>query len=1452
MRLKQLLTLLILVFSSLPALAQIKSFGKEPEVFIKELKVLMFNDDIEPAKAVYEEFKVLWDSSRFDQYQQSRIIKNADKMLTKRMKAHPHFSLYLRTLIDFYNSGKMNEQFVLWQKTFESYYPKKTKEMQDYLESCQLMFSANTFVESKANRIWAADNNSWKLDVIGDEPVFVFEKLNIVCRTREDSLFIQNTKGMFGLESHTWKGVGGKVDWTRGNYDPEKVNAVLKRYTIDMNSNEYMADSVTFINSEYFSTPLMGRLHDVALATSNPETTRYPKFFSYKKDIKIDKFAQDVKYVGGFSQQGSKIVAYGEGGQLGTFIFSYKNKPFIYLSGMEFVVTDERLITDKAAMVINLDTGAINHPQVQVNYVKADKKLICSRGDVGVSQAPFNDEYHRLELKADKFEWIMGQPKVEFKTILKDGSVLLYSENFFREFDYEKIQGMQAIHPLAKLKQFCEQTGKRTFHLSEYVTWLQSKREYVRFQIVQLTDAGYLMLDSETDTIKVNEKLFNAVNAHMGRTDYDIIFFESIIEKRPNATLNLENYHMDLEGVGRFRFSDSQYVYVIPNDQKVTVLRNRELVFDGKVRAGRFEFFGQRFRFNYQSFSVDMDDIDSMRLFFPDENDNLKKVNSVLQDITGTLFIDNPNNKSGRKDFPEYPIFKATKSSKVFYDYPYIYNGVYDRERFYFQTDPFIIDSLDNFTREGLRFAGTFVSADIFPDFREELTVQEDFSLGFKKTLSMPTYQGAGVADVDLSLSNLGLLAKGKINFETSVTQSQDIVFFPDSMNAVADRFDVPAGPNYPEVHGVNLTTHWEPYKDRMEQRTGATPITMYGDVKLTGTYVHAKKQAGGIGSIDFNDGQILSNNMTFDAKRMKADTSTLIIRSIDTTKFAFRAVNVKSDMNFENRIGNFVSNVDGANAEFPYNQYKSSLNEFKWDIKKKNLNFRTPPSKPIEKTYFVSTHPDQDSLQFSSRKALYDLSTFTLFADEVPHINVADSRVIPDSGKVVIRADAAMDVLHHAKIELDTLNKYHKFYECNVGIMGRYNFGADGLYTYTNKKDQKFEVNFHEIKVDYLSKTAVAYGDVFDTMHFELTPRFEFKGRLTAVGSYRGLDFDGHVHPIHSLSRPGSGWWRDHRKYVPDSVLFHIDKPINEDKNPLKVGFALTIDSVHAYPAYFTLGRNYSDSSVLDAGHGIVYWDEAQQKFFTGDSLKLAGGSFKGNYVYLDDKNGIMYGEGATCLGINTTEGFDIKSAGNVTFYHKDSSIHMDLMMLMDFKLPKETMKIFTDKMVENAVGLNATNNSREMVKPALAELLSPDNFNDALKNLTSGSIPIYKETEASIFISQVKLVWDQERKAWISEGKIGITAIAGTKIEKMVTGKLMIERKRSGDEITFYFETGGDHWYYMNFLRRNMYVYSSEDAYNNSVREFYQEVSKDGYTLKLASPRAKIKFLNSFEPKE
>ena len=96
-------------------------------------------------------------------------------------------------------------------------------------------------------------------------------------------------------------------------------------------------------------------------------------------------------------------------------------------------------------------------------------------------------------------------------------------------------------------------------------------------------------------------------------------------------------------------------------------------------------------------------------------NKPLVFVRSVLENITGDLLIDFQGNKSGLKPYTEYPIFNSKKDCFAYYDKPWIQDGAYTKDNFYFHLDPFTVDSLDNFNKDGLRFGGELVSAGIFP-----------------------------------------------------------------------------------------------------------------------------------------------------------------------------------------------------------------------------------------------------------------------------------------------------------------------------------------------------------------------------------------------------------------------------------------------------------------------------------------------------------------------------------------------------------------------------------------------------------------------------------------------------------------------------------------------------------------------------------------------------------------
>src|SRR5690606_4449669 len=108
----------------------------------------------------------------------------------------------------------------------------------------------------------------------------------------------------------------------------------------------------------------------------------------------------------------------------------------------------------------------------------------------------------------------------------------------------------------------------------------------------------------------------------------------------------------------------------------------------------------------------DLPNIDSIRIYVDDKKLNdkgqkqQKRVKTVIEDVKGVLEIDSPGNKSGLKKLHRYPVFTSTKESYAYYDKPQIQGGVYKRDNFGFQLEPFTLDSLDNFNDKTLHFDG--------------------------------------------------------------------------------------------------------------------------------------------------------------------------------------------------------------------------------------------------------------------------------------------------------------------------------------------------------------------------------------------------------------------------------------------------------------------------------------------------------------------------------------------------------------------------------------------------------------------------------------------------------------------------------------------------------------------------------------------------------------------------
>jgi hypothetical protein len=175
--------------------------------------------------------------------------------------------------------------------------------------------------------------------------------------------------------------------------------------------------------------------------------------------------------------------------------------------------------------------------------------------------------------------------------------------------------------------------------------------------------------------VNVKQKVLELFWSYKGESDYDNIKIQSHMDTLPNATINYPQGYMTVRGVDEFKVSDSLHVVIIPDSSVITLLQNRDMKFDGTINAGNFEISGKGFTLKYDSFLINLNQIDSINFFVTEKNSRGQEIrrqvnNSMvgadstaaaagglnnISQSSGTLYINLPNNKSGKRKLPNYP-----------------------------------------------------------------------------------------------------------------------------------------------------------------------------------------------------------------------------------------------------------------------------------------------------------------------------------------------------------------------------------------------------------------------------------------------------------------------------------------------------------------------------------------------------------------------------------------------------------------------------------------------------------------------------------------------------------------------------------------------------------------------------------------------------------------------------
>ena len=635
---------------------------------------------------------------------------------------------------------------------------------------------------------------------------------SLALASQQDESVIQQTKGVYSMENNSWRGQGGRADWSRFGISSDNVFVTLPSYyTIDLNRSEFSIDSVQFYERNHFNQNILCRFEDKVLANAPNERTMYPRVKSYRSDYRISNLMRNVDFEGGIGMMGNMVEVFGGVDKKAMFHFRRNETEVVKLESSHFTLSEDEVLTSDRTMMrlylpdtvagrISLDS--IYHNSLGFRFDNKSRRMMVYRSDRDFGDAPYHDYYHGIDIFLEAMYWNIDEGVVDFMKMegvnhTSEGEVV--SVNYFRHNDFKKLQGLDGTHPMIRIEKFLKGFGNVDrqvhFDVGDLTSYLGYPREQVLSLLLRLQAEGYLEYNADTKWATALPRFFDVIDSYKEEVDYDVIKIHTrTTNRQPNLRLDLGTNDLLVFGITSqidgyegpaVSLSDRKRVVIVPDNGRITLKKHKNFKFSGGILAGMFEFFTKDCLFLYDEFTIRMNKVDSLR-FYARDNRQIVPVDGTLERLKGRLFIDHGDNKSSRYETPDYPIFQSDAEAYKFYRK--INGGAFDpgdldsvalpdglAGKFYYSVNPFVVDSLNDLTMKKVRFEGELVSGGILPRIEEPLVVMDDYSLGFEHQIgdgnmdSYPMYDGSGSLHETVHLSSSGFYGIGRLDYQTAV-----------------------------------------------------------------------------------------------------------------------------------------------------------------------------------------------------------------------------------------------------------------------------------------------------------------------------------------------------------------------------------------------------------------------------------------------------------------------------------------------------------------------------------------------------------------------------------------------------------------------------------------------------------------------------------------------------------
>jgi hypothetical protein len=645
--------------------------------------------------------------------------------------------------------------------------------------------------------------------------------------------------------------------------------------------------------------------------------------------------------------------------------------------------------------------------------------------------------------------------------------------------------------------------------------------------------------------------------------------------------------------------------------------------------------------------------------------------------------------------------------------------------------------------------------------------------------------------------------------------------------------------PEFPTAHGDTVRLHFMPYKDLLQAFDIKKPFIAYKEnITFKGRFDLTYKELTGNGKAEFEKADLSSGKILFVKRRIFSDTANFHLKAFDEDGFTFSTVNVNAKIDFDNRVGDFITNGDASYVKFDKNQYIAYMDRFKWYMDSEELELGDTQKKidteaaekgiDLEGPQFISIHPKQDSLRFFAPGAKYNLKKYIIKCKNVPYINVADARMFPADGDVTIFKNAVMDTLRKSSILANTVTKFHTIRNTTTNIFSRRSYLASGEYQYLDENDKAYLIKFNTIRPDTTGQT-ISEGLINDKENFKFNDHFSFAGKVYLFATNEFLFYKGGTKIVNNCKKIGKSYLQFTGEINPKDIQIPIPKKAL-DVNGAAVGTGLFYnqDTNMVFASFLSLQGARNSKDVIEAD-GILTFDKENLMYEISNKEKLLEMSLPGNYVSLNTENCEIYTEGVYNLS-NDLGQVKLKSVGNARYSTVKDSIDFNLMLVVDFFFESSAIKKMAKDFELYLGGLNPTPFEGDLFNHGLIEILGKDKGDRALSelNLYGNYKKFPDELEKNLVFNEVKMSYNRAAKAYVSEGMLGVGNIQKTEIFRYMKGKIQIKKQRGKDIIDIYIEADPNTWYYFTYYNGTMLAVSSNDQFNKDVKELKSKSKK------------------------